>query len=142
MKDIIVCINCKKKFRTTEEEKSNSKNNKDNLSKEPIKSKDNSNSSKEPNKSIDKSNSNNQNNKLENPESLKYINRKFKCPYCRTLNIIVEKYDTSIDKKATSDKKCTITPKVSVTLHETIGSGPTLDYLREYGMPDWIKDNM
>jgi DNA-directed RNA polymerase subunit RPC12/RpoP len=50
---------------------------------------------------------------------------RFTCTKCRTNNVIVES-----DSKSKS--------QVNVTVHETMGHGPTLDYLREHGMPDWI----
>ena len=53
----------------------------------------------------------------------------FKCKKCRTLNVIVESKNNEISN-----------PKVNVTIYETMSRGPTLDYLRENGLPNWLKD--
>ena len=62
-----------------------------------------------------------------------YLSTHFKCPYCRTFNVTV-KQENNINNKNEN-------VKVKVNIHENMSSGPTIDYLRENGMPDWIKNN-
>ena len=149
--ETIICCSCKKKFKTPKENKEKKKED----TRSSLDKKEEDISTLDSDAQSDKSEhtDNAQSNKSEHTDNAqnqkinpKFIHKKFKCPYCRTLNIIVE--EVSIDKNnkdkkdkndnSDSDKK---NPKVSVTIYETTASGPTLDYLREHGMPDWIKDN-
>ena len=128
LKETIICCSCKKKFKTPKERKEEKGKKEDNKSKLY---------SEKKNDKLKEIDNNAQNTKI-NP---KFIHRKFKCPYCRTLNVIVEEVSTDKNKKDKNDNSDKKNPKVSVTIYETTASGPTLDYLREHGMPAWIKDN-
>jgi len=61
--------------------------------------------------------------------------KEIRCISCNTKNILSAKLKKEDEKPKEEN------PKVNVTIYETMSSGPTLDYLRENGMPDWIKDN-
>jgi len=78
--------------------------------------------------------------KCKNILSCEVLYNKFKCYQCRTLNVIVKNQDNK-GEKVNNEKSSGENTKVHVNVHETMGRGPTLDYLRKYGMPPWIKDN-